>query len=109
MTDYKDDLLEDLKRPGYAAKYLSAAYEDSPEAFLIALRDVVTAQKGMTVLAKEAEVNRENLYRMLSKEGNPRLKNFRSVLEALEIRAIFVPKKTNAAESSIPMTRQLGR
>jgi hypothetical protein len=43
MPDYKEDLLEDLRKsPKYAAKYLSAA-ADSPEASLVALRDVAEA------------------------------------------------------------------
>jgi DNA-binding phage protein len=44
---YKKDLLKDLKSPGYAAKYLSAAHADSPEALLVALRDVA-GQAGRT-------------------------------------------------------------
>jgi DNA-binding phage protein len=45
--DYKAELLADLRSNlGYAAEYLSAAYADSPEAFLVALRDVAEAQKG---------------------------------------------------------------
>ena len=36
MPDYKEDLLKDLRKsPRYAAKYLSAAAADSPEAFLV--------------------------------------------------------------------------
>jgi hypothetical protein len=45
MSDYKDDLLEDLRQPSYASQYLSAAYADSPEAFLVALRDVDASNK----------------------------------------------------------------
>jgi DNA-binding phage protein len=37
----------------------------------------------MTKLAALAKVNRENLYRMLSKEGNPCLDNLRAVFDAL--------------------------
>lgn len=43
--DYKADLLADLRDdPVYAAEYLSAAYDDSQEAFLVALRDVAEAK-----------------------------------------------------------------
>ena len=98
MSDYKKDLLEDLKSPGYAAKYLSAAYADSSEAFLVALRDVAKAQKGMTKLAAAADVNRENLYRMLSKGGNPRLDNLRAVFHALNLRIRIEP----ALDASAP-------
>jgi probable addiction module antidote protein len=89
MSDYRTDLFKDLKNPRYSAKYLSAAYADSTEAFLVALRDVARAQKGMTKLAAAAKVNRENLYRTLSKEGNPRLTNLRAIFEALRLRVII--------------------
>ncbi|HEX3682673.1 MAG TPA: hypothetical protein VHU83_09010 [Bryobacteraceae bacterium] len=53
MNDYKADLLEDLKDVEYAARYLSAAYNDSIDALLIALRDVgeatAAAQRLLTV------------------------------------------------------------
>jgi len=80
---YKDDLLADLKDLEYAATYLSTAMRDSPEVFLIALRDVAEAQKGMGKLAVEAQVNRENLYRMLSDQGNPRLDTLNAVLRGV--------------------------
>jgi probable addiction module antidote protein len=91
--DYKADLLVDLRSSlGYATEYLSAAYADSPEAFLVALRDVAEAQKGMARVAKKARVNRENLYRTLSERGNPTLNTVGSVLEALGIAVKFEPK-----------------
>jgi len=82
-NDYKADLLADLRDPDYAKGYLSAAAKESFETFLLALRDVVEAQRGMRKVASEARVNRENLYRMLSKEGNPRLSSLYAVLDAL--------------------------
>lgn len=91
---YKADLLEALRRdPEYAADYLSAAKSDSPEAFLVALRDVAEARKGMKRLARDAKVNRENLYRALSRNGNPRMETLDSVLAALGIEIRFVAKR----------------
>ncbi|MGO9262584.1 MAG: addiction module antidote protein [Bryobacteraceae bacterium] len=89
MSDYIDDLLSDLKDPEYAAEYLTAARRESRETFLLALRDVAEAQKGMTKVAAQAGVNRENLYRMLSEGGNPRLSSLDAVLAALGIEAEF--------------------
>lgn len=41
---YKESLLEDLKDPDEAAAYLTAALEDdSPDVFLVALRNVSEA------------------------------------------------------------------
>jgi len=71
---------------------VSAAYTDSQEAFLVALRDVAEAQAGIGNIAKEAKVNRENLYRTLSKEGNPRLSTLGAVLDVLGMDLLVRPK-----------------
>lgn len=86
---YEIGLAERLKDGRHAVNYLNAAVEDSDQAFLLALRDVAEAQKGMTRVSADAHVNRENLYRMLSKVGNPRYLNFRSVLRALRLKFHF--------------------
>jgi len=94
MPEYKKDLLNDLKnRPGYAAKYLTAAAADSTEALLVALRDVGNARKGMTRLAEAAEINRVNLYQMLSEKGNPGIRNIRAILDALQLEIRIVDKQ----------------
>src|SRR5580704_4045037 len=91
MPSYKDDLLSDLRsRPGYAARYLTAAAADSDEAFLVALRDIAKARTGMTRLATAAKVNRVNLYGMLSDNGNPGIRNIRAILSALKLRLDIV-------------------
>jgi hypothetical protein len=45
----------------------------------------------MTKLASAAGVNRENLYRMLSGRGNPRLNNFKAVMDAIGLAILFAP------------------
>lgn len=78
---YRALLHERLKSPEEAAAYLNAALEDEdPGVFLVALRDIAEANGGMTHLAREAHLNRETLYRTLSKKGNPTLTNLRSLL-----------------------------
>src|SRR6266404_4794115 len=99
VTDYKADLLADLKDLEYSAHYLSEAITDSPEVFLLALRDVVAAQKGMAKVATQAGVNRENLYKMLSEEGNPRLSSLESVLRAMGLRLAI---ETEQSRASLP-------
>lgn len=100
-TSYRSDLLNDLKNEvGYAAKYLSAAIDDSREAFLVALRDVAEANK-IARVAEEAQVNRESLYRTLSKEGNPTLETLSAVLDALGLK-MAVTEKDSEAKSPIP-------
>ena len=90
---YISDLMESLKDPVEAAEYLNAALEDGePEVFLLALRDVVDSRGGMSKLAASTSLNRENLYRMLSRNGNPELFSLSTVLSAVGIRLAVEPK-----------------
>lgn len=50
------------------------------------------AQGGVGQLAKVAKLNRESLYKLLSKKGNPRLSSLASILDGLGIELQFVPK-----------------
>lgn len=83
---YEKSLKEDLLDPAEAAEYLNAALEDgNEEIFLMALKDVAKA-KGISEIARETKLNRENLYKILSTKGNPKLKSLRSVLHSVGLR-----------------------
>jgi probable addiction module antidote protein len=84
--------LDRLTRPSAASAFLNAAREDSREMFLVALRKVAQANQ-MSRIAKEANIQRESLYRALSEDGNPRYWTLDSVLDALELDIKVVPKK----------------
>ena len=75
------------KDPGFAAAYLKAALEDDdePGVLLIALRHLAQAQ-GIAKVAKLAGVERESLYRALSRHGNPRLSTLVAVTRAIGLR-----------------------
>jgi probable addiction module antidote protein len=92
---YHEDLLERLKDPNYAADYVAAVLKegDRPEAFLLALRDVAQA-RGMSQLAQETDLQRENLYTMLSERGNPVLSSLYAILDALNLRLSIVRKES---------------
>jgi DNA-binding phage protein len=69
-----DDLLTELRNPEYASEYLAQALETGGQStFLLALRDVVEAGGGATVVAKQAKIQTESLYKVLSNRDNPRL------------------------------------
>jgi probable addiction module antidote protein len=78
-----------LDDPATAAAYVNAALEeeveDEEELFLLALRTIAQAH-GMSNLAAETALKRENLYRMLSAAGNPRLSSLCTLLRALGLR-----------------------
>lgn len=86
-------LSEELRDPELAARYLSEALRGgSMEEFLVALRNVAKARGGLGALSGETELNRQNLYRMLSEDGNPTLANLLRVLAALGIEVEFRPR-----------------
>ena len=75
-----DDAMVQLLKdsPDFAPVYLHQAFIeiDEPggyEAFMLALRHVIEASGGMTVIAKRAGISRESLYKSLSPNGNPSL------------------------------------
>lgn len=101
---YTDHLSERLKTPEEVAGYLNAALEEKDVSVLmLALRDVADAW-GLANIAAETGLNRENLYRMLSNQGNPRLSSFFALLSALgvnlEIRA-KAPEEREKAQSAV--------
>jgi probable addiction module antidote protein len=91
-VSYKAGLLKRLADPDCAAGYLTECFEEGEAEFLLALRDVVEAHGGVGQLAKVAKLNRESLYKLLSKDGNPRLSSLASILGGLGIELQFVPK-----------------
>jgi probable addiction module antidote protein len=88
-VSYKKILDKKLEDPEQAAEYLTACYQEGPEVFLVGLRDVVEAQGGMSRTAQLSKLNRENLYRLVSSKGNPRLTSLNSVLSALGLKVVF--------------------
>lgn len=95
--DYEQELSKDLIDLDYAAGYLTEALEEGEDVFLLAVKDVVRAQEGMTALSQKTKLNRENLYNMLSENGNPRLSSITAILDKLGIEIRFSPKSGDAA------------
>jgi len=88
--DYNDYLFTTLRDRKKALLYLREAIEDeNPQVFLLALRNVAQANGGVTELAKKTGLDRVNLYRLLSKNGNPRLDSLNLILRSLGMRISF--------------------
>jgi probable addiction module antidote protein len=93
FKNYKQHLYKRLQNPKAAAAYLNAALDDEdPKVFLIALKDIADANGGVAKLAKETELNRENLYRTLSQRGNPRLQSLMAILQACRLDISIRPR-----------------
>ena len=94
---YQDSLVQALRDPKEAAAYLDAALEAGERgAFLLAIRNVIDALGGMTQMARHTGLNRENLYRVLSDQGNPELKSLEKLLKGMGLRlAVEVDQELN--------------
>ena len=90
-SSYQDRLLERLTDKSEAIAYLKVALEEyeedhDTEVFMLALRNVAQAYGGISKLSEKTKLNREHLYRILSKRGNPRLITLDTVLRGLGFR-----------------------
>lgn len=87
---------------GLAVEYLKVAMEtlDDPDGRaggLLALRAVAEAYGGLGMVAAEAGISRESLYRALSPKGNPTLKTLVAVLKTVGLRLSVEPEHDAAA------------
>ena len=83
---YEEGLDKRLKTPEYAIAYLNAILdENDPDLLLLGLRDVARAY-GFTQIAESTGLNRESLYKALSKGRNPRIGTVMDVLSAIGCR-----------------------
>lgn len=60
--------------------------------FLLALRNIADAHDGMAAVSEKAKLNRESLYRMLSKKCNPEIKSIFTLLHSMELKLSIEPK-----------------
>jgi probable addiction module antidote protein len=86
------------KDRGFALEYLKLALEslDDPEergASLLMLRALAEAYGGLGVVAAQASISRESLYRALSPKGNPTLKTLIAVVNAMGLRLSVVEER----------------
>ena len=85
-VSYDEYLIDLLKNRRRAEAYLKAVLEeDDPRVFLLALRNVAQAH-GLGKVAARSKLNRESLYKMLSKRGNPSLQSLGALLGSMGFR-----------------------
>ncbi len=95
-----DEAMAELFRddPQFAAEYLNELLQDGePADLLVALRQIAEAHGGVRAVARETELNANQLYRTLSPQGNPELRNLFAVLKALGLRLAIQPAQPHVA------------
>lgn len=85
------DAAEHLKTEEDMAAYLEAALDDGDLALILAALGDIARAKGMTQIAREADLGRESLYKSLSPSGNPEFATILKVVSALGLRLHVEP------------------
>jgi probable addiction module antidote protein len=73
--------------PNYALNLLNSILEDGDQGeLLIALRQMTKAFGGVQGVAEKAHLNPTQIYRTLSRKGNPELSSLSAILKAMGLR-----------------------
>jgi probable addiction module antidote protein len=83
LTTY--DPAEDLTSDGAVATFMAEAFETKDAGYIAHALGVAARAKGMTRIASQTGLSREQLYRSFSASGNPTLKTTIAVMTALGI------------------------
>lgn len=83
LTTY--DPAEDLSTDEAVAVFMEEAFKTEDASYIAHALGVVARAKGMTQIAKDTGLSREQLYRSFSENGNPTLKTTIAVMKALGI------------------------
>ena len=94
-SNYYEQLRKDLRDPDEASAYLNATLETGDiQDFLFALRNVVLARGNVSKISRRTKLNRANLYRILSKRGNPEVLTLKRLLNVLGLKLAITTKSS---------------
>jgi probable addiction module antidote protein len=91
MKTSRFDPAEHLKTPEDIAAFLEAVFEDEGDdpVFIQKALGVAARAKGMSEMARAADIDRASLYKALSEDGNPTFMTVWKVAKALGVRIRF--------------------
>lgn len=92
------DPAEYIETEADAAEFMRLAFETGDAAYIAHAVGVVARAKGMTELARQTGLSREQLYRSFSEEGNPTLRTMLAVMKALGLEMSARPAGSARAE-----------
>ncbi len=89
----KFDASEYLDSPQAIADYLTEAFETGDDQFIAVAIGTVARAKGMSSVAKETGLNRENLYKSLGENGKPEFGTVMKILNSFDVQLVAKPKE----------------
>jgi len=104
--DFKDYHVDKLKDPEEARAYLELALEDyatdgDREEFLLAVQDVAEAQGEIRKLTGQITFNCQDLYKALSKKGDPQMKTVDTLLHTVGFRLSVAPLEPHKEPAAV--------
>lgn len=85
VKTYPYDPADALTSKEAIAVFMADAFETADSTYIAHALGVVARAKGMSELARETGLSREQLYRSFSEQGNPTLKTMLAVMRALGV------------------------
>lgn len=86
------DMAENINSKEEVFAYLEAAIEENDIETLLDVIGAIARSNGMVKIAKEVGLNRESLYKSLSRDGNPSFSTIIKVLDVLGYKLQVLPK-----------------
>ncbi|WP_252178460.1 addiction module antidote protein [Endozoicomonas sp. 4G] len=90
LCDY--DPADDLTSAEAVEYYMAEAFKTNDAAYIAHAFGVVARARGMTIIAEQTGLSREQLYKSFSEQGNPTLKTIIALTQALGL--TLTPKAT---------------
>jgi probable addiction module antidote protein len=98
--NFKDDLIEKLRDPEFAANYIMAYIVDKDLDLLPAALGDIARAYGVTKLAKQSGIHRRTLYKIFEANSNPSFELIVQILNqlglTLEVKALEKTKRKRA-------------
>jgi probable addiction module antidote protein len=86
------DMADNINSKEEVYAYLEAALAENNLETLFDVIGAIARSKGMSQIARELGLNRESLYKALSREGNPSFATMTKVLDVLGYELKILPK-----------------
>ena len=86
LRNISETFKTDLQDPEFVIGYLEASLTDGLPTFLVALKEVIKANEGMSKVAQDNNLGRESLYKTLSESGNPQFATIDKILRTMGLK-----------------------
>ena len=101
------DAADYLETDAERTSYMNACLKTGDGELIAHAIGVVARSRGMTQIAKEAEVSRESLYKSLSKKGNPEFATILKLMAALDLTLCVKQKRKSRAKVATKSTAKV--